>query len=325
MTDLPPPPALPPPSPLRPTVPPPPTSPPPGSPPPTSPPPAAASERHGAPTRTRRPTVGLVAAGILVIGGIVAVGLGLRDDGPRRITTDAATADTEPAMSDTATIPPVDTETDTDTPTSPTGPAASAPPASPVPATTATTAPSANTSAASVPTPVVTAPMATAPPPTVATTTTLELGSVCFSPTYGWDVSYPSTWYAADPITDTWACSLFDPAPIVIDEYSEISAAVTINFYEMTAADAYFELTVGTGEIVSETETTVERYAATRLETRASGDGYWPAGTSIIDYIVDRGGWSTVVIEGVAFDDTTYRETAAVVDAMVATISFWDE
>lgn len=275
------------------------------------------SVRSDIPARTKRPTIGLMVAGLLVIGGIVAVGLGLRDDGPRRITTDAATADTELAPSETGTLPPEGT----DTPAIPTSPA---PPPAASPPTTVSTSASATT-AASVPTPVVTAPMATAPPPTVATTTTLELGSVCFSPTYGWDVSYPSTWYAADPITDTWACSLFDPAPIVIDEYSEISAAVTINFYEMTAADAYFELTVGTGEIVSETETTVERYAATRLETRASGDGYWPAGTSIIDYIVDRGGWSTVVIEGVAFDDTTYRETAAVVDAMVATISFWDE
>ena len=319
MTTLPPPQPPPPPATGPPPVPPPAPSGPPvpaGPPAVTGPPPVVeASVLSPAPvrsTRSGRTTVGLVAAGALVIAGIAAIVVGLRAPGTERMADTAIqTQDTEPAV--VATLPPADTSAagaatsspDAITPTVPT-------------VTTVTTPPT--TAGAPMATPAPTVPV-TAPPTTAA----IVLGAQCSSSTYGWNVSYPASWFTPDASAASWECAAFDRAPVVVAPDSEIDAAITISFSERTATESYGELTSGaTNVVLAESTTTVGPYAAVRLESRATGDGYWPAGTLIVDYIVDRGGWATVLVEGVGADDPTYTEVRAVVDAIAAHLTFWD-
>jgi hypothetical protein len=270
--------------------------------------------------RSRRSTIGFVAAGALVVAGVAVIAVGLRHPGNERMANTAVqTQDTDSGAA-VATLPPQDTSgagAVTTTPAAGGSTASAAPPSTP-----------SSTPVATTPT-TVGAPVATLGPTIPATaaptTAAIALDAQCSSSTYGWNVAYPASWFTPDATAASWECAAFDRSPVVVADNSEIDAAITISFSERTATDSYAELTTGaTSDILAESTSTVGPYSAVRLETRATGDGYWPAGTLIVDYIVDRGGWATVLIEGVGPDDPTYVEVRAVVDAIAAHMTFWD-
>lgn len=246
--------------------------------------------------RRRSPGWAGLFAALLVVAGAVVLVIGWRDPGPQRLSTPGAIVTDAVAdePSPTATIP--DDEGSTGGTST----------------TVSTTSVPATTTIAS-----------TTSPTTPASIAAVSLTNRCSSPWYGWDISYPDGWYAADATADVWECAAFDPAPVLVNEDTELDASVIMVFYERDLRTVHAELLYGV-EVLSQADVTVGPYPAVRLELRATGDGYWPAGTLLVNYLVDRGGWATVQIEGVAVDDAPFRDVTEVVDAMAGTISFWD-
>ena len=276
--------------------------PPPGAPPTT----AQATSPAPTPKPKRWP---VVAAGAVAVVGLAVIALGMRDPGPQRLSggaDDTATSLAEPAV--TATIPGVGTAT-------------TVPSASTATTTAPTTAPStiAPTTVAPATTVATTVAPTTAPPTTAA----VALTNQCSSTSYGWDISYPADWYTAGADAGSWECAVFDEAPVELVEGSEVDGSVLVLFHEVDSATVRADVTVA-AEVLSEGAVMVGQYPALRLELRATGEGFWPEGTLLVEYLVDRGGWSTVQIEGIAADDAALEELATIVDAMAATMTFWD-
>jgi hypothetical protein len=213
-----------------------------------------------------------------------------------------------------------------------TAPVATAATAAPtvVPSTVApvTTAPVATP--APTPTPTTVAPT-TAPPPTSPPTSApispqVVFAGRCESSAYGWDVGVPQGWYGVDDPDGWWTCAGFERFPVSVTFDSEIVVPITITFLEgELAADVLAGYADGSFVgIVDQRPATVGIYDAWRLETTALGDAFVPAGTPGITYVVDRGGWSTVLIDGFGFSPADFAEVEAIVDAMAGDIAFWD-
>lgn len=217
-----------------------------------------------------------------------------------------------------------------------TGPVAGGPqPATTLPATTqpAITVPPTTvppTTVAPTTVPPTTVPPTSVAPTTVATTvapptTAVTLTGRCASSTYGWDVGVADGWFAADDSTGLWACAAFDRAPVVIRDASEVNLPITITLMEvpMGSVLAGYEEGIYT-EVLTEADVPVDIYTARRIEVRATGAGMIPADTLGVAYLVNRGEWSTVLIEGWGDPGVGYEQVKPVVDAMAGDIKFWD-
>ena len=245
---------------------------------------------------------------LFLAGGVAAMWTATAGGGPREMGEG------------TVTIPAAGTVVEE------TGPAASeTQPATTLPATTlpATTA-IATTVPATTVAPTTVAPTTVAPtvaPPSTAVTLTGR----CASSTYGWDVGVADGWFAADDSTGPWACAAFDRAPVVISDASEVNLPITITFMEvpMGSVLAGYEEGIYT-EVLTGADVSVDIYTARRIEVRSTGAGMIPANTIGIAYLVNRGEWSTVLIEGWGGPSVDYEQVKSVVDAMAGDIKFWD-
>ena len=228
----------------------------------------------------------------------------------------------DPGATAAPTVPTVVTSVPVATTAAPTTQPATTMPPETAPPTVATTA-------APTTLPATTAPPPTAPPPTAPPATAppaVVFTSRCESQAYGWDVGVAEGWYGVDDPDGWWTCGGFERFPVSVTFDSELVVPITITFLEgELAGDVLARYADGSfATIVDQRDATVGIYDAWRLETTAVGDWFVPAGTPGITYIVDRGGWSTVLIDGFGLTAAEYAEVEAVVDAMAADITFWD-
>lgn len=192
------------------------------------------------------------------------------------------------------------------------------------PVATATTPPPSDTTVSpTVPvSPTATATLAPTPSATAPANPGLTLGPTCSNDAYGYQVAYPQGWYTSG--NGDLKCQYFDPEAFVLAPDTEVvGIAVTI----LPAYEKY-QPTVGGfidpafASVIAVEETTVGGRRATRLESKATGNGFYEKGTLTYGYVVNLGGYGfSIVTSGMPGPD--YETNKAAVDLMAGSLSFY--
>lgn len=142
--------------------------------------------------------------------------------------------------------------------------------------------------------------------------------SRCASNENGWTVEYPGTW-RTNPGTVVAECRLFDPEPIVLQPNTELPAGLGANLHRAEVAVQQAR-TDPHSRLVSESETSVDGRVAYRQLRETTEDGYVPAGTRYLIWLVDLGN-ETGIGTTYAVGTPSFERKVEVLDAMMARIS----
>lgn len=164
------------------------------------------------------------------------------------------------------------------------------------------------------------------PSPTVPST----LGASCENTADGYRLSYPGDWYTVTDL-EAWRCSLFDPNPIIVPEFSELPPTAAFVYVDgnrfedvvTTWSDPNVYETISFGAFAtapSTPGTTV--LTGVSLRVRQLQEGFYPAGTRYALVILDLGDralvaqTSTLAQGGFESNAATLLEIAASVELL---------
>lgn len=144
--------------------------------------------------------------------------------------------------------------------------------------------------------------------------------AACESPA-GFAIGHPASWLT-NPGDVVPACSQFHPQPFQLPPASDARvAAVVASVQPVPFAD------LAAPRLSPEqvrAETTVDGLPAVRLEYQDSGQGLWPAGTPITQYLVDLSpsgrNPQTLSIDTIGLEGFDYATNQVVLDRMVRTL-----
>lgn len=162
----------------------------------------------------------------------------------------------------------------------------------------------------------------TAPSRTVTTATGDT--RVCSAPEAGYRLRFPDDWYVNDPVAAP-PCRFFHPEPFELPTDSEAPGLAIA----LAVEDAPFSRLAplagsATADVRDRREVTIGGRRAVRVETVATGGGLLPAGTRGVAYYVDLTAGTLVATTSEVAESGTLATNAAVLDAMMASLTELD-
>lgn len=139
-----------------------------------------------------------------------------------------------------------------------------------------------------------------APSPALAT---------CHSELGGFTTSYPDAWTTV-PAGSDWSCMLFDPSPILVTPASELpDVAVSIRLEPTRYAAVVKDYKGSPTTTVTQSQTgAIADRAATALELKNNGEGYYAKGVLQTVVLIDMAARGTLVFETVGTAGDLYDQ-----------------
>jgi hypothetical protein len=146
---------------------------------------------------------------------------------------------------------------------------------------------------------------------------------LCQNPSRGTSMGYPGDWFTTE-LRPAEKCSQFHPDEFTIPEAGEYPLTA-LNAVQTTQTPAAYVAAI-TDPMFATTllrePTTVLGRAATRIETRSTGEGLYEAGTRWYGYVINRGGKAFVLFATAQPGETRYSSWKFVVDTAKGTLRF---
>jgi hypothetical protein len=147
-----------------------------------------------------------------------------------------------------------------------------------------------------------------------------ESSRQCRSGRYGWKITYPEGWYAADDTFPEWECAAFDTQPVVLDENSEVMTPIIVFRSEDDLDKTLTEYRSGVYDLVTDRRVGTAENPRHRLEVVTTADHPLGAGIHETVYLLPATSGRTVVIIGKS--GTGQPDTVApVMDAIAENIA----
>lgn len=142
----------------------------------------------------------------------------------------------------------------------------------------------------------------------------------CVSKKYGWKVTFPAGWYAADGKFPEWECAAFDVRPVVLDEDSEVMTPIVVFKSDDGINKSLADYTSGTYKLVTQRNLGTDAKPRYRLELITTADHPLGAGIHEIAYLFPTGSGGTLVIIGDGNGSVGYDTLAPIVDGIAESI-----
>lgn len=145
----------------------------------------------------------------------------------------------------------------------------------------------------------------------------------CTNAVHRYSVAYPAGWYTTQ-LGPEDTCSYFDPTLFHLVANSQPPVVAL----QVLATGLPLEAVVAeirgdkSAQVQSEKRTSLRRHRATKIETVASGAGFWPSGTMMYAWVVDDGGTAIEVSTTGLPGYGGYPDHRQVVDATARSLQF---
>ena len=140
------------------------------------------------------------------------------------------------------------------------------------------------------------------------------LGASCSNDRDGYSVDYPDGWYTVTDLP-AWRCALFDPDPIVIQEFSELPITAVFIYVDDNPYDEvvaaltdpnYFKV----GDLAGDTFTDAD-LPGVAMRVRQTEDLFYSRGTRFFYVVIDRVD-KTIVVQTISYATGSFAENAEI-------------
>jgi hypothetical protein len=142
----------------------------------------------------------------------------------------------------------------------------------------------------------------------------------CLNPEYGFQIDYPLDW-EANPGDVMAPCSLFDPAPIEVQEGTEIPRDIAVAIRVEPTSLAEITQAPQGATVLNERETTVDGHRALQRHVEGTGELLLPEGVRAYRYYVGGVDWTLVAVTH-DVGDVPFETKRRILDEMIESLVF---